>query len=897
MRVVTQSSIWKGTLSKAAAGTTDPDPEFRERLRQAFINFRKHAGLLAREIPQDLPLLTVHDETHTDALWQLTDMIIGPGYPISPTEAFILGGAFLLHDLGMALASYPAGMADLERDPGWQDAAVQLFRRAQGRYPSAQEMGSLDLTIRQGATEQLLRLRHAQQAERLATIEYRHAGRDQVYHLIEDDELRDKYGVLIGRIAHSHWWPAEELSAQFNATIGAYPGAPADWTIDPLKLALIVRVADACHLDSRRAPGFLRALRKPTGEAEKHWRFQEYIQTPHVSSDRLVFTATKAIPLEDIEAWWLLYDMISQADRELRDASAILTDSGRQTFAVDAVAGANEPTRLRRFFPTMGWEPVPTALRVSDVAGLVRNLGGQGLYGQNPRVPLRELIQNARDAVVGRRIKEAREKSWGEIFVRLIARENGHEIEVHDSGLGMSAELLSGPFLDFGTSYWNSSLMLREHPGLVSRGFEPQGQFGIGFFSIFMWGEYVKVVTRRPEDGIEATRVLDFVRGLSGRPVLRLANAEERLKDPGTIVRVRLDHPLEQVGGILGPGPIESRFGFPVVVRREKPWTLNDLCAWLCPAIDVNLYVEQDGKRTAAVTASDWEGMDATDLLRRLLLHLDDVESTCADDFFRAIAANLREIRDESGRLLGRAALRHAFLARVSREDWLHQASAITAGAFRAHEQIHMPGLLLGRPQVASRVAARPIAFACPTGLSNWATVQADLIPNLTREPTVVAHHAGLIRLLGGDTRDLPIARSAAGFVSFRDIAKSRDLSNEILLLEEQWGSYLVPNLPDNGFAVGMGRMKALFDDLFEYDPRKRANHPRWDQYWMSLWGATIEAIAQAWGVPLQQVLEASDIASKRKVDTSAKDFETFMGAKVDIIRNPYGGQRTVETA
>ena len=157
-------------------------------------------------------------------------------------------------------------------------------------------------------------------------------------------------------------------------------------------------------------------------------------------------------------------------------------DTGKQPFPVDSVAGANEPTRLRRYFPTRGWEPVPTALRVSDVARLVRNLGGQGLYGQNPRVPLRELIQNARDAVVGRRIKEGRDKLWGKITVRLLATENGHEIEVQDAGLGMSAELLSGPFLDFGTSYWNSPLMLREHPGLASRGFEPQGQFGIGFF-------------------------------------------------------------------------------------------------------------------------------------------------------------------------------------------------------------------------------------------------------------------------------------------------------------------------------------------------------------------------------------------------------------------------------
>ena len=195
---------------------------------------------------------------------------------------------------------------------------------------------------------------------------------------------------------------------------------------------------------------------------------------------------------------------------------------------------------------------------------------GRGCTGRIRERRPRELIQNARDAVVGRRIKEGATNSWGEITGALLATEIGHEIEVQDAGLGMSAEFLSGPFLDFGTSYWNSSLMLREHPGLASRGFEPQGQFGIGFFSVFMWGEFVKVVTRRPEDGIECTRVLEFGKGLSGRPVLRLAAADERLKDPGTLVRIQLDRPPEQAGGILGPGPIESWFGFPEMVPGKS---------------------------------------------------------------------------------------------------------------------------------------------------------------------------------------------------------------------------------------------------------------------------------------------------------------------------------------
>src|SRR5271163_4355253 len=132
MKVITQTDLWRRTLAEQAPAEMDPDPGFRSRLRQAFINFRDRAGILASEIPLDLRQLTVHDMTHIDALWQLANMIVGANYPITPTEAFILGGAFLLHDLGMALASYPAGMAAIEKDPSWQDAVVQLYRRKHG---------------------------------------------------------------------------------------------------------------------------------------------------------------------------------------------------------------------------------------------------------------------------------------------------------------------------------------------------------------------------------------------------------------------------------------------------------------------------------------------------------------------------------------------------------------------------------------------------------------------------------------------------------------------------------------------------------------------------------------------------------------------------------------------
>ena len=120
----------------------------------------------------------------------------------------------------------------------------------------------------------------------------------------------------------------------------------------------------------------LARLRKPSGISDKHWRFQDYIQTPHVNNQRLVYSVTRPIPIEDADAWWIGYELIKTADRELRDVDMILRDANKQPFAVHGVAGANDPIRLKRYIRTVDWEPVSTEISVSNVASLVRNSVG-----------------------------------------------------------------------------------------------------------------------------------------------------------------------------------------------------------------------------------------------------------------------------------------------------------------------------------------------------------------------------------------------------------------------------------------------------------------------------------------------------------------------------------------
>ena len=126
---------------------------------------------------------------------------------------------------------------------------------------------------------------------------------------------------------------------------------------------------------------------------------------------------------------------------------------------------------------------------------------GSKLYGDNPTVALRELIQNAADAVQARRKYEKRSEDWGLISVSLISKADKTWLVVEDNGIGMSEHVLTGPLLDFGTSFWRSSLAMEEFPGLMAAGMHAIGRFGIGFFSVFMLGPVVRVYSTALRQG------------------------------------------------------------------------------------------------------------------------------------------------------------------------------------------------------------------------------------------------------------------------------------------------------------------------------------------------------------------------------------------------------------
>jgi len=711
--------------------SASPDPEAQARLRERLKDMRGRVSHLVGQIAKDIPELTVHDITHLDALWETASLVAGPEYPLNPAEGFVLGAAFLLHDSAMCIAAYPGGLKQIKELPQWNDA-IAYHLRATNQLTSADSIQNPPPELTRAALADVLREVHAQRASDLPHAEWPTPdGRREM--LIQDSTLLATYGEIIGAIAASHWWPINDL-VKLPPRVNAGEGIPGEWHINPRKIACLLRVADAAHIDHRRAPRFLQALVQPTGVSAVHWDFQRRLGKPSVERNSLLYTGNP-FDIENADAWWLCYDMLGMIDDELRGVRGFMDTHDIEPLLISGVKGAKSPEAVAVHIPTRRWRPVNTELRVSDVPALVKLLGGERLYGNDSMVPIRELIQNAADAIRARRLLEDLNLAVGRVLIQHRKDSEGRDwIDVEDDGIGMSAAVLTGSLLDFGKSFWESAAMRREFPGLQSKGIKAVGRFGIGFFSVFMLGDEVTVTSRRHDAAANDTRTLDFRKGLRMRPILREPLPAELLSSPGTRVSVRLRVPVDQPNGLLYGGSTGGKVH------------LNDLALLVArhaPAVDVTVCIRTGEQMQKAVAANDWLISEPAELLRRTASETPEADRTTP-------YASLRELKEPTtGEQYGRACVFPATYY------WRPFEGVVTVGGFFATRLQNIAGILLGEPRTVARNSALPTVPA--SILRNWATEQAGLIAASKLSGEQKLRAAQIIMVLGGLATDLPI--------------------------------------------------------------------------------------------------------------------------------------------
>jgi hypothetical protein len=208
--------------------------------------------------------------------------------------------------------------------------------------------------------------------------------------------------------------------------------------------------------------------------------------------------------------------------------------------------------------------------------------------------------------------------------------------------------------------------------------------------------------------------------------------------DGGTRVRLKLTKALDG----------ENAFGYS---SRHGPIPLAQLCRELAPALDVDVYVNQNGKREKIIAANDWLDLNGEEFLSRF--RNDEVRpyNSRLKSFKARAAQNLRLLKDDKGVVFGRACIGKGYGDFDGNFDELY--GAVTVGGLFSNGLAGIVGVLAGSALRASRDSARP--KVPDLVLKHWAEEQACLVSRLWKQPKEQAACAKYIRLCGGSTKDL----------------------------------------------------------------------------------------------------------------------------------------------
>ncbi len=520
-----------------------------------------------------------------------------------------MGGAFLLHDAAHVNAAYEGGFSGLKVKDEWKDLISLWFDGVEPMEGSDDEKRAFFQVIRQ---------LHANQARTIINRSWKSEASNSYYFLISDEEIRNYYSELIGEIAESHHWSAKKVYETFlNRKINA-PGFFADsgLEVDALKIAFLLRTADAAHIDSRRAPIYSYNYMTPKGVSRAHWHFQNKLGRVTLSDNQsLRISSGSSFSENERASWWLAFDTAKMINNELQDALNYLSDAGREPFTATKVLGVDSPENFSKYVKADGWEPENISIHVSDLPRLISTLGGRALYGENNYVGIRELIQNGFDAVIAARNLGYLDDQEGIIALKLDKNDDcSWRLSITDNGLGMSRYVLSNILLDFGKSLWSDDDIRYEHPRLAQTGFSSIGQFGIGFYSVFMLSKQVTVITNRyksKQDEKNTHWKLTFKNGLTERPFISIPTDKEQLKKHGTMVSFMIDDKvflellsLKEDEELYDSKKVEQEF-----VRLIK---------WVLPACEIDITLEFNGEKREIITANDWVKIPDAELLSRV---------------------------------------------------------------------------------------------------------------------------------------------------------------------------------------------------------------------------------------------------------------------------------------
>ena len=422
---------------------------------------------LAKTIRDFFPMYTLHDETHIcNVLRKMAQLLGEQGVAqLSRDEAAMLILAACCHDLGMSCSEEQ--QLELENDP------VRLERYCNdhpGAYVKMKEKNDGD-PLPDDLLRDFLRAFHHERVLDILT--------EKEWPAVLNGKVRRSDLVDICR---SHGKDAQYI-------LDLKPTA----AVDVRMCGIMLRLADILDFDSSRAP---QAVYDDSGfhghGQDRSAAYSKEEWEKHMSSHgfRFELVEDRAYPYElpygatcpNMQIEQAVNTYLDWVDRELAACLNMLS------YCREKWRSLVLPRKVRREIEPTDY--VSGQFRFTlDQNKVLDLLVGDNLY-QDPGVFVRELVQNAIDAVRTREKMDRRlPASWKpQINIRCWMDEEGyHWFRIEDNGTGMNREIVEKYFLKVGSSYYASDDFRRDkYRNEVEPGYQPISRFGIGILSCFM---------------------------------------------------------------------------------------------------------------------------------------------------------------------------------------------------------------------------------------------------------------------------------------------------------------------------------------------------------------------------------------------------------------------------
>jgi signal transduction histidine kinase len=266
-------------------------------------------------------------------------------------------------------------------------------------------------------------------------------------------------------------------------------------------LMALLRIADLSQLQPARAPILKTNVHRIASPvSQKEWRVHASVKNitgAHDDPEAIYIDAdpTKVADFLRVKSW------ILELQSELDTSWAVLGEVyGRQTEnRLSELKLSLRRARSSIFESKRPFAYVPEEIRFRVAEAEMLSLLLSPLYGDHPGYAVRELLQNAFDAVQEAVFLSAPHLSDVAPYVRLRIEigSQGGVLSVEDNGVGMTLKTLRDFFLNAGASFrsspeWKSRFTDSHGKALIAR----NGRFGIGALAAFIVGDTISVQTR-----------------------------------------------------------------------------------------------------------------------------------------------------------------------------------------------------------------------------------------------------------------------------------------------------------------------------------------------------------------------------------------------------------------